>query len=306
MKLRKLRLILYIIVLLLVLISVFSLYKNSYLIIWATLLGPIIGVIVSSIMALEIRRMRLQDRYVKKHLEDIKLQYVKPLKDVLSSKLLYFEFGGNTIDIVPLENILKLHEPWYNKKSIDGNMSIGLFDQKFYDDLKSHAITKNLNKEFESIKNTLSNNYPVFLKNKIKLYKNIEDGSEFNDLKKKYTNQILNKNSSLPREANIDYQIDQKCKSFCYAIFLVAVGYGKELRQWPDIYKSIIDEGVINDVYYIGEKYSNSIEAKEMKEAKANVVKIMSPTISRLEYIINNVFTLEENCPFIKEIMKSY
>lgn len=324
MKLKTIRIALYVTIVLLTVTSVImSEYESQYLLPYVTILGPIIGVIISSLIALEIWRLRLQDDYIKDHLNTIKIQCLKPLKEVISERSGYFTFSEEPIDVARLESVLgdKLH--WYDKQGIDLNMGLGILNLKLHKDLDNHKLTKGLPDAFVKIKRLISDNYPIFLRKEIDLYQKIDGDKEFNEMIRKRMKDIEEEKEregfySPPEpepetaeeveEATERWQEarNRAARPFAQAIFLIATGEGDNTRMWPNIYRNLAEDAYLGQVYSMGERYKNSVEAKNLVEARNTVQSVVAETIGKINEVLEDSVTLEDKCPIIKENLKNY
>ena len=324
MKLKNVRYILYSVIIFLTLFSVLvSEYENQYLLPYVTMLGPIVGVVATSVIGLEVWRLRVQDKYIKVHLDALKKQCLVPLKEVILNKFSYFAFDGKLIDVVSLEKFYDNIIHWYDKQSIDSNMISGVPNLKLHKDLNSHKITKGLPEAFVKIKSLLSDNYPVFLRSEIDLYKKIDNDKEFGDMVQKYMKELKEEderqgNFEEPEEEaesweeqeerNEKYQKirDSNAKPFAHAIFLIATGEGDNTRMWPDMCQNIVKGNYLKQVYSIGERFKLSDEAKNLVGARSTVENVVNETIGRINDVLEDAATLDDKCQIIKENLKNY
>lgn len=330
MKLKTVRIVLYTTIVILLLVSILiSLYGSGYLLLYVTVLGPIIGVIVSSLIALEIWRLRLQDKYVKKHLDALKDQCIKPLKAVISDKFGYFSFNEKPLEVTGLESLYKGLFHWYDKKSIDGNMDNGLSMSRLFNDMDNHKITMGLPEYFRRIKNLISENYPIFLNNEINFYKKIDEDKEFEKMireclaeEDRETEQELSERGiTLEPEPERDpfdeyaqqeadeawkQKRDRLAKPFIHAIFLIAIGEGENTTMWPNLYEIIVKHNRVKQVESFANRYRSCDEIKNIITAKEAVEKMVHETIERINYVLDEVVTLDDKCKIIKENLKNY
>lgn len=324
MRLKTIRYMLYSFIILLTIFSVLvSIYENQYVLPYVTMLGPIIGVIATSVIGLEVWRLRVQDKYIKAHLDALKKQCLEPLKEVILDRFGYFKFDEKSINVVSLESILEDKPSWYDKKSIDANMSLGIQNLKLYKDLDNHKLTKGLPDTFVKIKGLISDNYPIFLRNTIELYKKIDRDKEFNDMVWKNMKDIekeMERQGMYPHEepppetpeeaeeANEKQQKERNYNAmpFAQAIFLIATGEGDNTGMWPNNYQTITKSGYLKQVYQIGARYKNSVEAQNLVVARSTVQNVVNEIIGRISNVLEDAVTLDDNCQIIKENLKNY
>ncbi len=162
------------------------LYQQSNLVALLAFVGPIIGVLVSSVVSLLIESSRNDGKVKRDHLYDIKEKCLKPIKTSLAETYSsYFDFIKEMQELPDAKGTEKFLNGtpvhWWNESSIDVYV-FGAADDALYKDLVKHSITRDIPPAVMIARKSVMGNMPKLLNAYVKLYKKIDSSPEFRRL----------------------------------------------------------------------------------------------------------------------------
>lgn len=234
------------------------------LFIFQQFIGVIFGAVLSGLIAfvvnILIERKKKRNEKREKHLQELKENCLKPLRDELSRLREHFEFNENKNPYL-LKDTLESGIHWLDDYSLKNHC-----DKVLFDDLPNHF--PELAGKLAEVERRLKQGYPEFCREILGLLEEISSG--------KVLLEISSQGVPFVREY---------LESFLNAVFLVALGYDK--GYWPNTYAFLKSGGKVDLVYRLGSRFSESERCIKAKSIKGDIVSLIDSCIREIDEILH-------------------
>ena len=259
----------------------FAVYKpqyQPYTSVAIAIVGPILGVVVSSRISF-LKEMTKEKNDIRKiHLSELDRSCVRQIESNVTKLIEFFGFYGS--NPLPLPEAVDENSRYFEKGLLNFSIFTGIdegWGKTLYDDLKSHSITRQIPIDIHEFGKEVSLKYKMYAENYEKLYKQLQ--------------------SDHPKISKQDLDI----------ILLIALGYDNEefKHDWkntwtPDGQAIKKDSQLREFVYKEGSRYGETEEANEIKEVHKWVEKQRELIIGQAN-TIRRVPNVWDTCKIIKE-----
>ena len=257
--------------------AVYTPLYYSYASIAIAIIGPVLGIVVSSRISF-LKEMTIGKNKIRKtHLKDINSSCLTQLERNVSGLLGFFRFISNSQ--LPKPDDINQNSRYFEKglKHFTLYLGMGDWNKILYNDLNNHTVSKEIPKLIDKLEESISPKYKTYIENYEKLYRKIE-----------VENQGIEK-------AKLDM------------ILLIAMDFDTEefehdwKNTWP-IYGQQIrnDEALRAFVYAKGEEYKKTENAVAFVKVCEDVENERNKIFDKIK-TVSRTPNLWENCDIVKK-----
>ena len=240
---------------------------------------------------------QLYDQYKERHLDEIRNTCLRSILGEINDKYSNypsFEIKENQgLDEEFLQHDFDRPRHSYDSEFIFGYNYREIVNNNLYNDLKNHKITIDIPDDFKNILDLIIKNYPIYLKNLIKLIKKVKSLEEFNELE--------NRLKSNPNYNDVNY-LERIKEDYCKLIILISLGYLNLKYTFPNLYDMAYNDKEYGNIEKIGDILKNSDEVNLIKTSKYEVKEKVEKLNKKINGILNDNTLMLDECDYLKKI----
>jgi hypothetical protein len=229
------------------------------------------------------------------HLADIKENCLKPMLGLINdyyNNYCMFEISEESkFNDVLLQNELDYPTHFWDKKLVYGGINYNaIVNNKLYNDLEYHKITKGIVHEFHNFLELIISNCMQYKESLKELFIKIKNYEEFKQLVLRIEQKDKAKNTILLNDTKYDY---------IRLIIIISLGYSDIEYVYQNYFKMAYDIGEYENIKNIGNFYKESNEVKKILLLKNEVKSNYEPLRKKIIHILNYEDLLDE-CDYLK------
>ena len=246
------------------------------------------------------KQKALLSQFNAEHLNDIKENCLNPMSVLIYNYYYYnnnynicmFEISEqHKFDDASLKNLIDGPTHSWDKEVVYGMNYKTIVNNRLYNDLENHKITKDIPAEFQYVLELFVGNSPVYLNNLKELFIKIKNFEELG--------QIVSRIGQKYNSNDVHFLNDRK-DEYIRLIILLSLYYTDIEHSFPNYFHMAYSDGEYANVKKIGDIFKDSYEAKEVLSVKNTVKTGVESLLKRINNIINSD-VLSDECDYLKQ-----
>ena len=243
------------------------------------------------------KQKALLSQFNAEHLYDIKENCLSPMLRLIND---YYNFGGMMFEIseqykfddVSIQNETGRPTHSWDKEVVYGMNYKTIVNNRLYNDLENHKITKDIPDEFQYVLELFVGNCPVYLNNLKELFIKIKNFEELGQIASRIEQKY---------KINDVYYLNSRKGDYIRLIILLSLYYTDIEHSFQNYFYMAYNDGEYENVKKIGDIFKDSYEAKEVLSVKNKVKTGVESLRERIKNIIENSDVLKDECDYLKQ-----